>query len=106
MVTQPMSLDWTEKDVTYWGCISQASQETHSQLRETYFKELDHGLMSADSSDILRAGRLPGNPEAQICRAGQQLSLMQGFSGCSLEPKLFHSQEASVPALKFFQLIG
>jgi len=33
-------------------------------------------------------------------------SLMQGFSGCSLEAKLFHPQEASVPALKLFQLIG
>ena len=34
------------------------------------------------------------------------LSLMQGFSGCNLEAKLYHSQESSVPALKVFQLIG
>ena len=31
---------------------------------------------------------------------------MQGSSGCSLEAKLFHAQEASVPALKLFQLIA
>ena len=30
-------------------------------------------------------------------------SLMQGFSGCSLEAKLFQPQEASVPDLKLFQ---
>ena len=76
-VTQSMSLDWTEKDMTYSECVSQASAEKHNQQRETYFRELDHWLLGAGSSDIFRATRLAGNPgcrlESEICRAGQQL---------------------------------
>ena len=51
-----MFLDWTEKDVTYWGYIRLLQSNTAN--RETYFRELDHGLVGADSSDVLWAGRL------------------------------------------------
>ena len=62
--------------------------------------------MGAGSSDIYRAGRLAGNQVAVWSpkSAGQASNFEShaGFLGCSLEAKLFHPQEASIPALKVF----
>ena len=103
-----MSLDWIEKDVTYWVCIRLLWRNTANS--ESYFRELDHGFMCADSSGILRqVSWLEILVVIQRPKCAEQPSNFEShasFSGCSLEAKLFHAQEGSVPALKLLQLIG
>ena len=104
-----MFLDWTEKDVTYWGYIRLLQSNTANRERLILGKWIMGlwvltVLMSFGQVGWRKSRLHSRDPNLQSRPA--MSSLMQGFSGCSLEAKLFHPQEASVPALKLFQLIG